>query len=82
MPVIAYSKAYLKGGALAALYSSPVNVGRQTAELLSHNLQTPALVGGAHMPAYFSIAFNDSVAAFFNLSLESENFYIRQLAAD
>ena len=82
VPVIAFSKAYLKGGALAALYSSPVNVGRQTAELLSHNLQTPALVGGAHMPAYFSIAFNDSVAAFFNLSLESENFYIRQLAAD
>lgn len=82
VPVIAYSKAYLKGGALAAIYSSPANVGRQAAELLLHNLQTPSLEGGAHMPAYFSIAFNDSVAAFFNLSLESENFYIRKLLAD
>ena len=82
VPVIAYSKAYLKGGALAALYSSPANVGRQTAELLSHNLKTSDLEGGAHMPAYFSIAFNDSVAAFFNLNLEPESVYIRQLVAD
>ena len=34
VPVIAYSMAYLNGGALAAIYSSPENVGRQTADLI------------------------------------------------
>ena len=82
VPVIAYSKAYLKGGALAALYSSPVDVGRQTAELLSHNLKTSDLEGGAHMPAYFSIDFNHSVAAFFNLNLKPESFYIKKMVDD
>jgi len=82
VPVIAYSKAYLKGGALAALYSSPANVGRQTAELLLNSLQSPDVESGAHMPAYFSIDFNDSVAAFFDLDIESEDFYIKKLAAD
>ena len=82
VPVIAYSKAYLKGGALAALYSSPANVGRQTAELLLNSLQSPDVESGAHMPAYFSIDFNDSVAAFFDLDIESEDFYIKKLAAE
>ena len=82
VPVIAYSKAYLKGGALAALYSSPEDVGRQTAELISHHFLSPSVNGGAHMPTYFSVDFNDSVAAFFNLDIKTADFYINKLAAD
>ena len=82
VPVIAYSKAYLKGGALAALYSSPDDVGRQTAELISRHFRSPVSDGAAYMPTYFSIDFNDSVAAFFNLDIKTQEFYINKLAAD
>ena len=82
VPVIAYSKAYLKGGALAALYSSPEDVGRQAAELTSQHFLSPDFNGGAYMPTYFSIDFNDSVTAFFNLDIKTADFYINKLAAD
>lgn len=80
VPVIAYSKAYLNGGALAAIYSSPENVGRQTADLINRGKQFPN-VGGRHIPAYFSIEFNSSVAAYLDVSLRSKQFYLDRLKA-
>ena len=81
VPVIAYSMAYLNGGALAAIYSSPENVGRQTADLISRGKLFPN-VGGRHIPAYFSIEFNSSVAAYLDVDLKPKQFYLDRLKAE
>jgi hypothetical protein len=61
-PLIGFSQAYVNAGALAAVFSTPDQVARQTVELL---LAVPA--GRAALPlpvypAYFSVAVNRSVA--------------------
>jgi hypothetical protein len=78
-PLIAFSPALVKAGALAALYSSPGQIGRQTGELILNrgsNLPAP------QAPAYFSIAINQSVADAFNLPVSDENRIYRALLAD
>ena len=81
VPVIAYSMAYLNGGALAAIYSSPENVGRQTADLISRG-KLFLNVGGRHIPAYFSIEFNSSVAGYLDVDLKPKQFYLDRLKAE
>lgn len=82
IPVIAYSKTYLNAGALAAIYSSPENVGRQTSELILSQSVDIGSQGGAHMPAYFSVQFNKTVARHLRIPLEERQFYIDQLLDD
>lgn len=79
IPVIAYSKTYLNAGALAAIYSSPENVGRQTSELILNQSTDITSKGGAHMPAYFSVQFNTTVAGHLRIPLEETQFYIDRL---
>ncbi len=78
-PFIAFSPALVKAGALAALYSSPGQIGRQTAELVvsrGTNLPPP------QTPIYFSVSINQSVAEAFNLSVNDETRIYRALLAD
>ena len=82
VPVIAYSKTYLNAGALAAIYSSPENVGMQAAELILSNDTLSAETGGVHLPYYFSVQFNASVAAHLNIRLKNKQFYLDQLRGD
>jgi len=73
VPVIAFSKSYLKAGALAAIYSAPGDVAKDTVEWLV----TPsnAAVGGLYKPSHYSLDFNHSVAANLKVKLETEQFY-------
>lgn len=73
-PVFAYSKAYVDAGALAAVYSSPADIGRDTAEWLS------SLNGGATIdalprpraPRQFGVAVNRQVARALSLNVPDE----------
>ena len=69
IPVIGYSRTYVKAGALAALYTSDKQIGRQIASMLSRaGLQTAGRrLGDIRMPKPeypddFSIEINSSVA--------------------
>jgi len=73
VPVIAFSKSYLKAGALAAIYSSPADVANDTVEWLTKSKS--ATVGGSYKPAYYSLKFNQSVAANLKIKLQTEQFY-------
>ena len=73
VPVIAFSKSYLKAGALAAIYSTPADVAQDTAEWLI-KFKSEA-VGDLHKPAHYSLDFNQSVAANLKIKLETEQFY-------
>ena len=79
-PVIAYSKTYLDAGALAAIFSSVENVARQTSEFIAN--ENMSAKGGAHVPAYFSIKFNRSVAGNLNIALKTEHFYRNKLGVN
>ena len=77
VPVIAFSKSYLKAGALAAIYSSPADVAQDAAAWLVKPKGETA--GGLYKPAYYSLNFNKSVAGNLKIKLELEKFYRDQL---
>ena len=80
VPVIAFSKSYLKAGALAAIYSSPADVAKDTVEQLVKTENTA--VGGLHKPAHYSLEFNQSVAANLKIKLKTEQFYRDQFSRE
>ncbi len=68
-PVVAFSQAFVTAGALAALYSTPSQLARQTAEVITtngNNLPTPAY------PTQFAIAINYNVAQALGLNVPDE----------
>ena len=79
VPVVAYSKAYLNAGALAAVYTSPENVAQQVSELIEIYGNSAISSGAAHMPAYFSVEFNNNVAEHLDIRLQDKQFYIDRL---
>lgn len=77
VPLVAFSAGYVKAGALAAVYSTPVQVGNQTATLARRWL------GGGGMPPVqgpreFAVATNVRVAASLGLTLDDAD----QIAED
>ena len=80
VPVIAFSKSYLEAGALAAVYSSPSDVARDTAEWLLNVGELEA--GGLYKPNHYSLNFNQSVAANLKIKLKAEQTYRRQFSPE
>lgn len=60
-PLLGFSEKYVEAGALAAIVSTPEQIGRQTADALGVYLRTGTLPIPAH-PKYFSVAVNHSSA--------------------
>jgi putative tryptophan/tyrosine transport system substrate-binding protein len=78
-PVIAFSAAFVTAGALAALYSTPAQIARQTAELtlsFSNTLPPPM------SPSQFAVAINHNVAQALDLSIQDEASIRRAMLAD
>lgn len=74
VPVIGFSKAYTNAGALASIFSSPDDIGRQAGELISHWLRDPeSTLGKPQYPRYFTISTNPAVARSLGISLPAEN---------
>lgn len=68
-PVVGFSAAYVRAGAVLGLYSTPAQVGRQTAEMAR------AALAGAPLPApqpprYFEVGSNPQVARSLGIVLE------------
>ncbi len=79
VPVIAFSRTYVKAGALAAIYSSPQNVALQAAEWIADTVMVTAKEGQAYPPKYYSMHFNYSVASSLDVAIENEQFYLERL---
>ena len=86
IPVIGFSQSYVKAGALAATYSSPEQIGKQTAEAIIDLQKRPLFKFPATIPPkYFSVAINEQVARSFGyMDLSAQNLIqqIRQLERD
>lgn len=68
-PMVGFSAAYVRAGAVLGLYSTPAQVGRQTAEMAR------AVLAGAPLPApqgprYFEVGSNPQVARSLGIALE------------
>ena len=71
-PVISYSPAHVKSGALASIFSSPVDIGRHLALLTNQHLHGAKKSGPAFEYArFYSINTNPRVARALGLSLPS-----------
>jgi ABC-type uncharacterized transport system substrate-binding protein len=57
-PVISYSPSHVKSGALAAIYTTPENIGQQLAELVTQFLKQDSV---ELKPVYFASDFNISI---------------------
>ena len=79
VPVIAFSRTYVKAGALAAIYSSPQNVAMQAVKWIADYATDTGEVGQAHPPEYYSMHFNYSVAASLDVPIKTEQFYRQRL---
>ena len=82
VPVIGYSANYVKAGALAAVFSSPSQIGLETGQVINayqrtNNLPAPKL------PRYFSVSVNAAVLRSFGLpSVDARQLEQRLIKAD
>jgi ABC-type uncharacterized transport system substrate-binding protein len=80
VPVIGFSQAYVRAGALAAVHSTAQQIGQQAGEWIvefihSENRQ----LGTPRHPRYYSVAVNSQVAQSLNLNINSESVLLHQL---
>ncbi|MGB5474462.1 MAG: ABC transporter substrate binding protein [Gammaproteobacteria bacterium] len=64
LPVIGFSRAYVRAGAAGAVFSEPEQMARQAAEVVQRQIASPtACLPAAGFPRYFSVAINQSVCS-------------------
>lgn len=78
-PIIAFSPAFVTAGALAAIYSTPAQIARQTGSQILTTGTTLAAPGG---PSQFAISINFNVAEALGLDIADETTIRRAILAD
>lgn len=79
-PVVGFSQAYVDAGAIAAVYSTPEQIARQTVEFVVEFLKGDGdPVHTTAYPEYFSVALNRSVARALKVNLPDEDDLTQQL---
>lgn len=73
VPVIGFAQSHVKAGALAAVYSSPEQIGRHAGEaILEFFSSDEKKINGIQSPRYFSVAFNRQVERSLGLVMPNE----------
>lgn len=80
VPVIGYSAAYVRAGALAAAYSTPRQIGGEAAQVVRQTLRGASLPAPRY-PRSFSIAINQALAQSLELNLPDEVLVQQRLQA-
>ncbi|MDH5501997.1 MAG: hypothetical protein OEY72_12945 [Gammaproteobacteria bacterium] len=78
-PIIGFSYALLKAGAVGAVFSTPEQIAKHTGELLDGWLSTGRLPAGPVFPRYYHIGLNAPVAEKLGLSPPSNDAIERQV---
>ncbi|MDH5518598.1 MAG: hypothetical protein OEY36_12395 [Gammaproteobacteria bacterium] len=79
IPVLGYSKAYVRAGALAAVFSSVTDISRQTVETLIQNKSSGYLLTSRSYPKYFDIEINKKVAHSLNIKLRDKDIILKNM---
>ena len=77
-PVVAYSKALSRAGALVSLYSTPEQIGRQAGEIAARAMGG-ARLPGLQWPKYFSVSVNTHVVRSLGIDVPPEEALLRGL---
>lgn len=72
IPLIGFSSAYVKAGALAAIYSSPENIAHQVRDGIVTYFSDKPIQNKQQMSKYFSVLFNTDVARSLGFPIKSE----------
>lgn len=82
-PIVAFSAPFVSAGALAALYSTPAQIARQTAALITNSgANLPLPLPPPMPPSQFAIAINENVASALGLNTPDENTIRRAMLAE
>ena len=73
VPMVAFSPAYVRAGALLALYATPEQVGRQVAAIVGSALQGKALPSVPVYSQEFTVGVNAHVARALDLKLDGQD---------
>lgn len=77
-PVIGYSKALTRAGALVSLYSSPEQLGKQAGEMANRML-SGSRYSGVQWPKYYSLSINAQVARSLDMNISPEEDLLAKL---
>jgi len=72
VPLVGFSPAYVRAGALISLFTTPEQIGRQSAALAKDVLLGKGLPGSPVYPSQFSVMVNDHVARSLGLNLDEQ----------
>lgn len=79
-PVIGFSHAYVRAGALASVHTTPEQVGRQAGDVVLRALGSrPLLLSPPEYPKLFSVSVNYQVARSLGLSVSDETVLLQKL---
>ena len=78
IPLIAFSKKYVEAGALAAVYSTPEDVGKQTAEALKYYAMRSRLPDPTYSE-FFDVSTNKAAANSLRIAIPPEEKLVEQL---
>lgn len=78
-PVVAFSAAFVNAGALAALFTTPAQIARQTADLI---VSSGTNLPGPMAPSLFAVAINQNVVQALGLTVPDEATIRRSMLAD
>ncbi len=82
-PVVSYSPSHVKSGALAAIYTSPENIGKQLASMINKMIENKRYKPPIRSYAQdFNIVFNQRVADSLNIKLPDKQTLRQQLTGD
>lgn len=73
VPLIGFSSAYVKAGALAAVYSSPEDIAYQVRDNIIAHFSSEQIPLEQQMGKYFSVLFNTDVARSLGFPIKSES---------
>lgn len=78
-PVIGFSRAYVVAGALAAVFSTPEQIARQTADFIVRSASKSTALPTIQHPQHFSVATNRQVARALGIILETESLLAEKI---
>jgi len=79
IPVIGYSHAYVKAGALAAVFSTPENISKHAIEILLKNKTFNYISATRSHPKYFDVSINKKVARSLSIHTIRKNDLLKKL---
>ena len=82
IPVLGFSKAYVRAGALAAVFSSVDDICRQAIETLENQKESRYMATSRSYPRYFDIRINTKVAHSLNLTVRDKDNILKNMLVD